>query len=320
MSAGTGAGDQKLRRQMNLLAALLHTRVPLSAQQLREMIFEYDDTASITAFRRQFSRDKEELRDMGVPLIVTTIPASDPPIDGYRVDPDEYYLDDPDLDADELAALRLAAQLIAADDPVDQTGLFKLGGLIGGAVATDDNPRAPVPVDPHLGTLLSAVGGDRVVGFDYADRSRRVVPRGLGFQNGRWYVRGLDLDTDTDRVFRLDRIGGGVDDLGPAPHVEPTAGSLGPMQPWRIGNGPSRPVALRVAPVAATGVLAQLRGHGTAVLSDSGFIELTLEVADDVGFCFWVLGFGSSVEVVDPPEMRKMIVDHLDGIIAKVSS
>ena len=47
----------KLERLLNLVAALLHTQVPLTAAMLQQRVGGYSDDA--VAFHRQFSRDKE---------------------------------------------------------------------------------------------------------------------------------------------------------------------------------------------------------------------------------------------------------------------
>ena len=79
------------------LPSAVDTAVPLSAEQIASRIEGYPDAGP--TFRRAFERDKDDLREMGVPLVVEPIPATDPPLEGYRVRPSEYYLRDPGLDA-----------------------------------------------------------------------------------------------------------------------------------------------------------------------------------------------------------------------------
>ena len=63
----------KLERILNLLAELLNAEDrPRSADELRKRVGMYPlDKA---AFRRTFDRDKNALRDMGVPLRVISVP------------------------------------------------------------------------------------------------------------------------------------------------------------------------------------------------------------------------------------------------------
>ena len=65
---------------------------------------------STDAFERMFERDKETLRELGVPVVTVHGPAhGDDP--GYRVDLDAYALPPMDLSAAQLAVLGLAAEL-----------------------------------------------------------------------------------------------------------------------------------------------------------------------------------------------------------------
>ena len=53
---------------MNLVIALLSTRTFITAERIRETVSGYADSASDEAFSRMFERDKNELRDLGIPL------------------------------------------------------------------------------------------------------------------------------------------------------------------------------------------------------------------------------------------------------------
>ena len=58
----------KIERLMNLVIALLSTRQFLTAEKIRDSVAGYNDSANYEAFSRMFERDKNELRDLGVPL------------------------------------------------------------------------------------------------------------------------------------------------------------------------------------------------------------------------------------------------------------
>ena len=65
----------------------------------------------ISAYRRAFERDKEMLRGMGVPITME-VAGTDTEV-GYRVRPEDYYLPDLGLDAEESAALRVAVSAVS---------------------------------------------------------------------------------------------------------------------------------------------------------------------------------------------------------------
>ncbi len=291
----------KLERLMNLVAALLHTSVPISAATIRERVAGYP--ADTVAFRQQFHRDKDDLRVMGVPIEMGEVPDSNPRVDGYRIDPEQYYLPDPGLEPDELAALHLAARLIDVGGSRVRVGLFKLGGM-----ADDDGegppPWASVPTDPELGVAFDAIRTRHAVTFDYRNRARRVAPRALGFRNGHWYLSAWDLEAEAERVFRLDRISGGIERAEAIEEPPGETGQLGQMQPWRIGGDDPVTVRIAVDPVAVPTMAAEVDDPEAITLDDDGSAIVTLQVTDADGFCAWVLGFGAAVEVLDPPELR----------------
>ena len=100
----------KTERLLNLVIALLSTRMPLSKARIRGAVPQYLSTASDEAFDRMFERDKDELRELGIPLATAVI---DPLFDdelGYRIDKREYALPEIAFEPDEVAALTLAGR------------------------------------------------------------------------------------------------------------------------------------------------------------------------------------------------------------------
>ena len=100
----------KTERLLNLVIALLSTRMPLSKARIRAAVPQYHGTASDEAFDRMFERDKDELREMGIPLVTTVIDALFDDEVGYRIDKREYALPEISFEPDEVAALALAAR------------------------------------------------------------------------------------------------------------------------------------------------------------------------------------------------------------------
>src|SRR5215218_9605465 len=202
----------KLERLMNLVAVLLDTSRPISAEELRDQVPGYPEAGP--TFHRAFERDKDDLRELGVPLVVEPVPGVDPPRDGYRIPRDQYYLADPGLEADELAALHLAVSTIQIGGPTDDEALWKLGGVIDadglGARPAEGEPVASLPADARLPLLFEAVAQRRRIHLTYGDVERLVDPYRLDFRRGRWYLTGLDHERDDLRSYRLDRIEGDV--------------------------------------------------------------------------------------------------------------
>src|SRR5690349_5185934 len=172
----------RLERLLNLTAALLEARVPLTADDIRERVPGYPSDAGET-FRRAFERDKESLRHMGIPVRTEDLPGADPPVPGYRIRREEYALADPGLEPDELAALNLAVATVQVDGLSSGDAISKLGG----AEAAGDAPNVEMPSMPNLGPLFAAAAAGAVVEFRHNDKDRVVDPYRLSFQRGRWY-------------------------------------------------------------------------------------------------------------------------------------
>ena len=99
---------QKTERLLSLVVCLLSARRYLTAGQIRDAVPGYP--ATFDAFKRMFERDKDELRELGIPLETGTNPGSDEEI-GYRISRQAYELPEIRLEPDEAAVLGLAARV-----------------------------------------------------------------------------------------------------------------------------------------------------------------------------------------------------------------
>jgi predicted DNA-binding transcriptional regulator YafY len=300
----------RLERLINLVAALLAAERPLSAEELRQRVPGYADDRM--AFRRAFERDKETLRDLGVPVTVETIGGASPPVEGYRVLKDAYYLPDPGLAEDELAALHLAARAVRLDVANGVEALWKLGGEV--AESGPSPAVAALPGAAHLVPLFGAISTRRTVTFAYRGRARRLDPHRLAFRNGHWYLSGRDRDAGEDRMFRLDRIDSAIeaDEAGTAGPVESMV--TAPLSPWELGHGD--PVAARLWIDADQAAWAEGNVGPDAVVErrEDGSIVLEARVTNREAFRSFVLGFLDHAELLGPAELREDLVAWLEQL------
>ena len=98
---------RKTERLLNLVICLLATRRPLTAEQIRQAVPGYDRDSD-EAFQRMFERDKNELRELGIPIRVERDWEGEL---GYRIERQAYELPEIKLEPDEAAVLGLAAQV-----------------------------------------------------------------------------------------------------------------------------------------------------------------------------------------------------------------
>lgn len=305
----------KLERLLNLTAVLLATRRPLSADDLRDRVEGYPPPGA--AFHRAFERDKDDLRVMGIPIRVERVPATDPPVDGYRIDPSDYYLPDPGLEADELAALHLASMAVRVDGLADQEALWKLGGVVDTGGAVVEQAVTSIPIDPALVPLFQAIVDHRQVSFDYRGEARTVDPWRLRFQRGRWYVTGFDHLRGDERNYRLDRIDGPVEPTGqPVTHRRPGAApaSGGPQPAWELGD--DEPVAARllVDAEAVAGARRQLGATPAEEPRPDGSVVFTVPVVNVEAFRTFLLGFLHRAELLEPEAWRRDLVAWLEAV------
>ncbi|HWG94267.1 MAG TPA: WYL domain-containing protein, partial [Mycobacteriales bacterium] len=95
---------RKTERLLNLVICLLATRRYLTVQQIRAAVPGYE-SGSEEAFRRMFERDKEELRELGIPLETGSHSSAHDDEVGYRIARRDYELPEISLEPDEAAAL-----------------------------------------------------------------------------------------------------------------------------------------------------------------------------------------------------------------------
>jgi proteasome accessory factor B len=283
-------------------------------------------------FKRMFERDKEDLRDLGVPLETGLNHPFDEDL-GYRIRQQAYELPELRLEADEAAVLGLAARVWRRAELAGAAAgaLLKLraaGIDTAGPDAADERPSAQ-GIEPRLGTpepafgpLWEAVRDRRPVTFSYraAGRSdpqrRELEPWGVVNRHGRWYVAGRDRGRDATRVFRLSRIAGPVKFCGPAGSVTVPDGvdvrEL--VRDWDTVPAPEHTAVLRVR--AGTGV--GLRRHAVSVHPDgSPDWDLVTTRFGDVGwFADYAASFGADAVVLDPPDLREAVIRRLKGVLA----
>lgn len=302
--------SERLERLINLTATLLATTRPLTLEDLADRLNPaYPD--DLAARRRAFERDKETLRDLGIPITVEPVDGWNGVEHGYRIPPDAYYLPDPGLDDAERAALHLAATAVDVDglDPLD--ALRKLGGAEGTGAR---RPVARFAVTPHLGDCFDAVTRRAVLTFRYRGEARTLEPWGILHRFGHWYVVGRDPGRDQARSFRIDRFDGppdlgAADAFDPPPDVDPAA--VLAADPLAVGA--DRPVEARVLVDASHAALAVADLGAAAVVGTrpDGAVVVALRVVNRDAFREWVLEFLEHAEVLGPPELREDFVTRL---------
>jgi proteasome accessory factor B len=321
---------RKTERLLGLVVCLLSTRRYLTAEQIREAVPGYPEQDDL--FKRMFERDKEDLRDLGVPLETGVNHPFDDDT-GYRIRQQAYQLPELRLEADEAAVLGLAARVWRRAELAGAAAgaLLKLraAGIDTSGLDESDERPSPHGIEPRLGPpepafgpLWEAVRDRRPVTFSYlaAGRSdpqrRELEPWGVVNRHGRWYVAGRDRGRDATRVFRLGRIAGPVKFCGPPGSVTVPDGAdvREVVRDWDAAPAPERTAVLRVRSGAGVG----LRRHAVSVCPDetAGWDLVTTRFADVGWFADDAAWFGADAVVLDPPDLRDAVIRRLKGVLA----
>ncbi len=309
-----GGMHNVIERMLNLLAFLLTADRPVPAEEIRMTVAGYDQSSD-EAWRRMFERDKELLRQLGIPLELQPTDAWEVE-HGYVVPRGDYSLPDPGLTDEERAALWLAAQVVRiGGSAAGPDALFKLGGA---PVTASGEPLAADLGTPGaaLTAAFAAVSERRELRFDYRGTVRRIHPYGLVHRRGHWYVVGPEVRGDgTIKAFRVDRAGAMEAGKEPERFVRPSgfrATEQIPEAPWEAG-GEDLKATIRIDADMAWWAQRQLTGRETVRTLDDGAIEATIPVANIDAFIGWILAFDDHAVILEPQELRDRLLARVRG-------
>ena len=310
-------------RLFSLVLALLATDAGLTKTDILSTVQGYRQRFSRTSdnanLERQFERDKDDIRDLGVPLETIDSPghAGDNHNLRYRIPRGAYELPtDIRFSPEETTLLNLAAMVwregsLSAES---RRAILKLRSL--GVTTTEPvvgyAPRVRVreaAFDP-LGTALER---HQMVRFGYLKpgeseaRVRTVAPLALVQHQGRWHLYANDPSSSTHKTFLLRRIVTQVTTLtttfdAPGPGQADTA--LSELE--TVWNSNTAVVEVEAGSDAATR-LGKRRGA-----SASGAGALSLHYSDVNIFADELAGYGPEALVSSPPELRAAVRSRLE--------
>ena len=318
MSTKFNAAD-KTERLLNLVICLLYTRRPLSKAKIRDAVPQYGTSASDEAFDRMFERDKDELRELGIPLVTEPFDVLFDDEPGYRIDRREYALPEITFAADELAVLGLASRVwtqATLAGPAAQA----LRKLEAAGVERDDSSLIGIvpmvrTVEPAFDAVKDAVLARTPMAFTYRKTgttqvtTRHVQPWAIASWHGHWYLTGFDTDRNAARVFRLGRIEGKPGsyevpkDHQPTTLISAVTVDLDPQPGFlqvRVGTGHSLRRQARVVEAV-----------------DSMWSLVTVDFTDIDSFAAEIASFGPDVVVKGPAQLRESVMHLLAGSLGR---
>jgi proteasome accessory factor B len=309
-------------RLFSLVLALIATEIGLTKSEILSTVQGYrqryqlgGDNASL---ERQFERDKDDIRELGIPL--ETLESPDDPGSNhhlrYRIPKGLYDLPaDITFSSDEIMLLKLAAAVwregsLSAESRRALTKLNSLGidstdPVVGYAPSLRAREASFEP-------LSKAMDRGQVVSFLYlkpgesAPRRRVVAPLAVVLHEGRWHLYGTDQDADATRTFLLSRIVGPVvarpggagrrADDGQGARALAELDALWQAQTAEISVEPGSDAAVRLGKRGASGT------DTTAV--ELHYTDLNI-LADELA------GYGPEVLVRSPAALRDAVLSRL---------
>ncbi|WP_233437747.1 helix-turn-helix transcriptional regulator [Agromyces laixinhei] len=331
MASGESKGEAKIPvedRLFSLVLALLATETGLLKSEILSTVRGYaerfDSAGRNANLERQFERDKDDIRELGIPL--ETVESPDRPGDNqalrYRIPKGQYDLpDEVRFTPDELALLGLAAEVwreasLSADSQRALTKLRSLGieprePVIGYA------PRLRVR-DAAFEPLRQALDRRQAVRFKYfkpgeaEPRERTVDPLAVVLHDGRWHLHANDHDAGGARTFLLSRI---IGEVIPVPGSSFEAPPLGVQD--RIIAELQQLHERNVADLAVSGGSdAEVRLGKRAIDGDEDAGVIRLHYTDAAVFADELASYGPEVRVLSPESLRDAVRDRLRAVVA----
>nr|WP_218652367.1 WYL domain-containing protein [Paenarthrobacter nitroguajacolicus] len=312
----------RTERLLNLLLALLNTKVGLPRAVLREKVY-HDSADNDVAFGRMFERDKVDLKQFGFEIETLMDPrnfgADDPASTRYRIGKDSNRLPDVSLTTAESTVLLLAAQLWerAALGTAAANAVRKLqaaGGFTDVDLPAGVQPRIK-PAGQAFDDVVAAMHGKHPVRFGYLavstgrEEVREVEPWGLGSRFGQWYLAGWDRGRGAKRLFRLSRMTTAVSVVTTSSFQPPEGFSARaeldalnelPVQQAILDVDKDRLLALRKRAVSVE-----------AARDASSRDRITVDFRDPEQLAEELASYGPHIKVAGPTELRTAVVRRL---------
>ena len=313
-----------LERLINLVALLLQARNPLTFDEIRTEMPEAYGHADAASAKRMFERDKDVLREIGIPVEVAATDIWEKE-QGYRIPKDRYYLPEITFTPEEVWALFVAAHAPGEGGEAERA-FWKLATGVDTDVLAMISERAPAPgldaSGPHLGTIADALARHRRIRFRYRPAhgkagQREVDPYALLFRSGNWYLVGRDSARQDVRAYRLSRLRGPVKEAGdgtPAPEGFDAAKHV-QAGPWGVGE-PRGTARVAFSPKVAPWAVPSTTGAKIVGTADDGWVEVEIPSGASDAFASWVLSFGADARLIAPRSLRDDVVDRLEAVLA----
>lgn len=282
---------------------------------------------------RTIYRDLATLNAAGVPITY------DRHTEGYRLLPG-FFLPPVNITLPELLSLSIAAETLSAS-PFQRTMADIVDKLLNGISSENrlalrrftkkfavqmSKPTQSAEQREIFATLNEAIINNRRVAVCYCapgakPTKRQIDPYGLAFRNSAWYLVGLCHLRNEVRTFRVNRFREVV--LRPERFTVPGDFSMADYFGGSWGAFRDKSVRIRVKfDKEVARFFKETKYHPTQKITTQpdGSIIFEAEAGGFDEISSWILSWGEFAEVLEPKELREMVMERTRGTIEKYNS
>ena len=317
------ARKDKAERLINLTMALLETRRPLGKEEIFANVAGYSGTPE--AMERMFERDKEDLRDLNIEILVE---AKDKYFDdevGYRIAKVNFEMPTTDFNSSEIYWLSVAANIWrgAALENLAQDALFKIQST--NAEYLPLEPLASMPIiqtsEPIFFALWSSINQKEFISFQYKGidgviAKREVAPYSLVSRRGHWYLIAKESSTNEFKRFRLSRFQSQPEIVSAENAFEISADYDVNDYIKDISEHLIEKAEILIKP-GSGGAIRQLGKLEILDSSDTEWERIQLENVDFDLLVYNILWCGPDVKVIKPETLVKSVTQGLSEVLSK---
>ncbi|MDR9396654.1 WYL domain-containing protein [Pontimonas sp.] len=314
-------------RLFHLILALMATTQGLSKEHILQTVRGYrediDAGAQRATIERRFERDKDIVRELGIPL-ETYVPAEDQGNNKatlYRIPKTEY--DPPrgwQLDAQDIRLLNTAAA-VWREGSLSVEARLTHTKLAGYGVLVDEPLVGFLPMitarDPALDTLRRAVAEGYQVRFDYLTpgqsqpKTRTVSALSMVLHENRWHLLSVEEPGGSERTFLLRRIVSPVTALE-VPARSAAAGQIESMTAELDELFWSQQARIEVTP-GSIAALELAHRPGSSTEGESVLVHFT----DAVSLGVELAGYGPDIRSIAPEAVQMAHREALNTVVAQ---
>ena len=308
--------SRKTERQLDLLFILLNASRPLTRESLRIKIEDYREQASAEAFERMFERDKEDLREIGVPIETRKLSSLFDDEFGYLVSIKDFGVKETLFTSDEINELTRAA-LVWKDSLLSsgaRLGLVKTATQVGKLIDINQDFEISEIIADHIYIQITeAVTHGLIIEFNYtkphdkAPSLRRVYPTNLTTAGPFVHLYAYDFKDDTNKIFNISRISGEVSNQEPSENevtLIKRQNSFNPVE--EVSN------TAVITPLVNADVLR----HSLGGREINGNIEI--DFFNEESFSVFLAPFASDIKSIKPDSLSTLVIAQLQTLKEKL--